>query len=75
MKMHQLRYFVAVVEEGSFSRAAERMHVAQPSLKSLAWSLPNDSAPPRYYRSTRCNRISSKGKKSRDRSIVDEGAL
>jgi DNA-binding MarR family transcriptional regulator len=32
MEMHQLRYFVAVAEEGSFSRAAEGMHVAQPSL-------------------------------------------
>jgi LysR family hydrogen peroxide-inducible transcriptional activator len=32
MEMHQLRYFVAVAEAGSFSRAAERCHVAQPSL-------------------------------------------
>ncbi|MBV8173813.1 MAG: LysR family transcriptional regulator, partial [Verrucomicrobia bacterium] len=32
MEMHQLRYFVAVAEEGSFSRAGERMHVTQPSL-------------------------------------------
>ncbi len=32
MELHQLRYFVAVVEAGSFSRGAERCHVAQPSL-------------------------------------------
>ncbi|MCV5232859.1 LysR family transcriptional regulator, partial [Escherichia coli] len=32
MEMHQLRYFVAVAETGSFSRAAERCHVSQPSL-------------------------------------------
>lgn len=32
MEVHQLRYFVAVAEEGSFSHAAEREHVSQPSL-------------------------------------------
>jgi len=32
MEIHQLRYFVAVADEGSFSRAAIREHVAQPSL-------------------------------------------
>jgi LysR family hydrogen peroxide-inducible transcriptional activator len=32
MEIHQLRYFVAVAEAGSFSRAAERCYVAQPSL-------------------------------------------
>ena len=30
MEIHQLRYFVAVAEEGSFSHAAEREHVSQP---------------------------------------------
>ena len=32
MELHQLRYFVAVAEAGSFSNAARRCHVAQPSL-------------------------------------------
>ncbi len=32
MEIHQLRYFVAVAEEGSFSQAAQREHVSQPSL-------------------------------------------
>jgi DNA-binding transcriptional LysR family regulator len=32
MNLRQLTYFVAIVDEGSFSRAAERLLVAQPSL-------------------------------------------
>ena len=32
MEMHQLRYFVAVAQTSSFSRAAEACFVSQPSL-------------------------------------------
>ncbi|HEX7309187.1 LysR family transcriptional regulator [Lentzea sp.] len=34
MEFRQLEYFVAVVEEGSFTRAAERVHVAQPGVSA-----------------------------------------
>ena len=34
MEMHQLRYFLAVVEEKNFTRAAEHCHVSQPSLSA-----------------------------------------
>ena len=37
MEIHQLEYFMAIVDTGSFSRAAEYCNVAQPSLSHLKW--------------------------------------
>lgn len=42
MEFHQLRYICAIAETGSFSRAAERCHVAQPSLSQQVLKLEED---------------------------------
>ena len=42
MDIRQLRYFVAIAQEGSFSAAAKRVNVAQPSLSQHVMSLETD---------------------------------
>jgi LysR family transcriptional regulator, hydrogen peroxide-inducible genes activator len=42
MQIHQLRYFCAVAKEGSFTRAAEHEHVAQPSLSQQVRKLEDE---------------------------------
>ncbi|MER7540534.1 LysR family transcriptional regulator [Streptomyces sp. NPDC097704] len=53
MELHQLRYFVTVVEEGGFTRAAARLHLAQPGLSAQVRKLEKELGQPLLDRSNR----------------------
>lgn len=51
MDIRQLRYFVAIVEQGSFSRAATILHIAQPALSLHVRNIEADLGTPLLFRS------------------------
>ena len=62
MELHQLRYFCAVAETGSFSRAAEHSHVSQPSLSQQILKLEGELGARLFDRLGRSVRLTDAGK-------------
>ncbi|EWC64081.1 Chromosome initiation inhibitor [Actinokineospora spheciospongiae] len=61
MELRQLEYFVAVVEAGGFTRAAERVRVAQPGISAQIRKLEREFGQPLLDRSARVVRLTEAG--------------
>ena len=74
MELHQLRYFCAIVETGSFSRAAQQTHVSQPSLSQQIRKLEDELGARLFDRLGRSVRLTELGKTflPRARAVLKE---
>jgi len=74
MELHQLRYFCAVADTGSFSRAAGKCHVSQPSLSQQILKLESELGGRLFDRLGRSVRLTDLGEAflPRARSVLHE---
>lgn len=74
MELHQLRYVCAVAETGSFSRAAERCQIAQPSLSQQVLKLEEELGAKLFDRLGRGIRLTESGRAflPHARAILDQ---
>lgn len=65
MEIHQVRYFLALCETLNFTRAAERCHVAQPSLTRAIKGLEDELGGPLFNRERNNTHLTELGKTMR----------
>lgn len=61
LELRELRYFLAVAEELNFTRAAERLHLAQQALSAAVRNLEDDLGVQLFIRDTQRVRLTSAG--------------
>lgn len=61
MKLRNLRYFLAVAEQGGFTAAAEQLHIAQPAVSMAIRKLEQQLELPLFDRQERQVRLTSEG--------------
>ena len=62
MELRQLATFVAVAEEGSFTRAADRLHVVQSAVSAAVRNLEKELGAPLFDRSTHSVKLTDAGR-------------
>ena len=70
MEIHQLRYFCAIVKQGTFTRAAESVYVAQPSLSQQILKLEDELGGKLFYRLPRAARLTPLGESFLPRALA-----
>ncbi|WP_135557694.1 LysR family transcriptional regulator [Paenibacillus cymbidii] len=61
MDIRQLRYFTAIAEQGSFSKASQTLHVSQPTLSKMVKQTEDELGVVLFDRSTRHIRLTDAG--------------
>lgn len=70
MDIKQLHYFVTVSEQLSYSKAAQKLHISQPSLSNAIKNLEREVGSPLLERNTRKIELTDAGKILYDKSIL-----